>query len=127
MQAETAIRIDKPRQHFDRLCAHLRNQHRLAVEIDGDRAEIILPDGWCALEIRAQGLYLFLKVWDHTELESTKAFFNRHLQRLVLQARLPISWVHPWTEGVASGDIPAAKLQGLAATLDQAAQGAQRG
>jgi hypothetical protein len=93
--------------------------------MDTSGAEIILPDGWCAIEVRAEGLHLDLKAWDHAAMEPMKAFFTRHLQRLVFQGRMPVNWVHPWIEGVAQGDIVAAKLQMLASALDPATPAAQ--
>jgi hypothetical protein len=126
MKAETTVPTDAAQAHFDRLVAHFRTDHQLQVDVDGYRAEIILPDGWCAIEMKAEGLHLFLKVWDHAALEPAKAFFTRHLQRLVFQARTPVSWSHPWIEGAAPANIAAAKLHHLAVALDQAAALSER-
>jgi hypothetical protein len=126
MHSETTLQTTDAQRGLDRLCAHFRDDHDLHVDALGERAKIVFSEGWCALRADAGELTVHLKVWDEALRDNAERFIARHLQRLVLQSRSPVSWTHFWGDGLTDDDVPAVKLRMLAATLDQAALAAGR-
>jgi hypothetical protein len=126
MKSEAVVPTNDPQGALRRLCAHFRDDHDFDVDALADRAKITFAEGGCALRAEADGVTVWLKVWDEELRASTEAFIARHLQRLVLRARQPVAWTRICGDGVSEDDAPTLKLRMLASVLDRAAALEQR-
>ncbi len=124
MHIETLVQADDAQGRLGPLCDHLRDIHQFEVTLCGPRAEVIFPDGSCVLEALPDGLRLTLRVQEARALPDAQAFFTHHLQRFVPKRGAEVRWTSPKGGRETRAASPADQLRTLAATLDQAAQGA---